>query len=218
MHQERLDTVARELLNSGAASVIDLGCGHGELLQNLCTHEQFEHLIGIDIDERALASARLVLGLDLLTPNKRLAVRYGSFQEMDSDLAGFDAAVMLETIEHINPSGLSKVERAVFSGMRPRAVLITTPNQEYNVLHGMSPGQRRHPGHRFEWTRAQFQLWSLGVAERNDYKVSFTDLGPADALRGSSTQMARFTANDASSNKTSISLDGIGNKNGNLTY
>jgi small RNA 2'-O-methyltransferase len=183
-----------ELLDSGATSVVDLGCGHGELLQRLCEHAQFEQLIGIDIDARALAKARSVLGLDLFSPNERLTVRYGSFEEADADLKGLDAAVMLETIEHIDPGRLSRVERAVFGGMRPRTVLITTPNQEYNVLHGMSPEQRRHPGHRFEWTRAQLRLWSRGVAERNGYTVAFVDLGPVDALRGSSTQMARFTA------------------------
>jgi small RNA 2'-O-methyltransferase len=197
LHQERLSAVVRELLDSDATSVIDLGCGNGELLQHLCAHGQFDRLEGIDIDERALASARSALGLDLFTPNKRVAVRYGSFEEAETNLTGFDAAVMLETIEHIDPSRLSRVERAVFGRMRPRTVLITTPNQEYNVLHGMCSEQRRHPGHRFEWTRKQFRLWASGVAERNGYTVTFADLGPVDALHGSSTQMARFrlTAN-----------------------
>jgi SAM-dependent methyltransferase len=196
LHRERLDSVVRELLDSRATRVVDLGCGRGELLLELRAHGQFEHLLGIDIDERALASARLALGLDLCAPDARLAVRYGSFEEMDQGLAGFDAAVMLETIEHIEPGRLPRVERAVFCGMRPRSVLITTPNREYNALHGMPPERRRHPGHRFEWTRAQFRLWSTGVAGRNGYMVTFADLGPVDALRGSSTQMARFTANN----------------------
>lgn len=195
LHQERLDSVVRELLDSSASRVIDLGCGHGELLLALRAHGQFEHLLGIDIDRRALASARLALGIDLFTPGERLAVRYGSFEEAYPHLGGFDAAVMLETIEHIEPGRLPRVERAVFGMMRPRTVLITTPNREYNILHGMPPGQRRHPGHRFEWTRTQFQLWCAGVAERNGYTVCFADIGPVDALRGSSTQMARFTAN-----------------------
>lgn len=193
LHQERLKAVVQQLLNTGATRVVDLGCGQGELLQYLCAHEQFERLAGIDIDERALAVARFALDLDLFCTNERLEVRYGSFEELDPDLTDFDAAVMLETIEHIDPCRLSRVERTVFGGMRPHNVLITTPNEEFNVLHGMSPGQRRHPGHRFEWTRTQFRQWSSGVAERSGYTVTFADLGPVDALRGSSTQMARFT-------------------------
>lgn len=195
LHQARLDVVVEELLNCGATRVIDLGCGEGELLQNLGEHTQFERLLGIDIDGRALNCARANLGLDPLARGGRMQVRYGSFEEVDPSLPAFDAAVMLETIEHIDPRHLSRVERAVFSGIRPDSVLITTPNQEYNVLHGMSPGQLRHPGHRFEWTRAQFQSWCSGVAQRNDYDVSFIDLGPRDQALGSSSQMGRFVLN-----------------------
>lgn len=197
LHQERLNVVVQELLNCGATRVIDLGCGDGELLQQLGQHSQFKRLLGIDIDARVLTSARTNLGLDPLAPGARMQVRYGSFEQADPSLPKFDAAVMLETIEHIDPRNLSRVESTVFGAIRPANVLITTPNQEYNVLHGMSPGQRRHPGHRFEWTRSQFQNWCSGVAQRNDYQVSFVDLGPRDPALGSSTQMGRFCLNAA---------------------
>lgn len=197
LHDERLDAVVRALLASGAASVLDLGCGPGELLLRLRTHAQFVRLLGIDIDERVLADARFALGLDWLRPDPCLAVRLGSFTEVDRDLTGFDAAVLLETIEHIDPGHLPLLERAVFAGMHPGLVLVTTPNQEYNVLHGMAAGRKRHPGHRFEWTRAQFQQWAAGVARRHGYAVSFADLGPPDPVRGSSTQMARFVRHEA---------------------
>ncbi|WP_394757195.1 methyltransferase domain-containing protein [Rhodoferax sp.] len=197
LHDERLEAVVRALLASGATSVLDLGCGPGELLLRLRLHAQFLRLLGIDIDERALADARLHLGLDWLHPDPRLSVRLGSFEEVDRELTGFDAAVLLETIEHIDPGHLPRVERAVFASMHPGLVLVTTPNQEYNVLHGMQAGRKRHPGHRFEWTRAQFQHWAGGVALRHGYSVSFTDLGPPDPARGSSTQMARFMVHDA---------------------
>jgi 3' terminal RNA ribose 2'-O-methyltransferase Hen1 len=197
LHDERLDAVVRALLHSGATSVLDLGCGPGALLLRLRLHTQFARLLGIDIDERALADARFALGLDWLRPDPRLAVRLGSFAQVDRDLTGFDAAVMLETIEHIDPGHLPRVERAVFATMHPGLVLVTTPNQEYNVLHGMQAGRKRHPGHHFEWTRSQFQHWAGGVAQRHSYTVSFTDLGPPDPARGSSTQMARFVVHEA---------------------
>jgi SAM-dependent methyltransferase len=192
LHIERLDAVVRALLESGSVSELDLGCGPGELLLRLREEPQFVRLLGIDIDGRALADARAALGLNWLQPDPRLAVRLGSFEEVDAELKGFDAAVMLETIEHIPLGHLPRVEHAVFAGMHPPMVLVTTPNQEYNVLHGMAAGRKRHPGHHFEWTRAQFQHWAGGVAQRHGYSVSFSDLGPPDPVRGSSTQMAKF--------------------------
>lgn len=194
LHEERLDTVVHHLLGSGARSVLDLGCGPGELLLRLAQQPQFTRIIGIDIDERALGEARLMLGLGLTGRADRLQVRYGSFEAAEPEFKGFDAAALVETLEHIDPRRLTRVERSVFGAMRPATVLVTTPNQEYNLLHGMAPGQLRHPGHRFEWRRAKFQLWAQGVADRNNYIVSFLDIGPPDPLRGSSTQMARFIA------------------------
>lgn len=194
LHDERLDTVVQHLLESNACQVLDLGCGGGELLQRLVHQGQFERIVGIDIDEVSLGLARRVLGLDLLDDSGRIQVRYGSFEEANSQLAGFDAATLVETIEHIDPGRLSRVETAVFGGMRPGVVLVTTPNVEYNVLHGMPPGEKRHPDHRFEWSRARFRQWARGVAERNSYRVSFIDIGEFDPQHGSSTQMARFVA------------------------
>jgi 3' terminal RNA ribose 2'-O-methyltransferase Hen1 len=192
LHDERLETVVRHLLDSGAARVLDLGCGPGDLLQRLAREPQFSCIVGIDIDEAVLNEARLALGLGFPDPGGRVQVRYGSFEEVDRELAGFDAATLVETIEHIDPRRLSRVELAVFCTMRPGTVLVTTPNQEHNILHGMAPGQMRHPGHRFEWNRARFRHWAQGVAARNRYGVSFIDVGPPDPLYGSSTQMARF--------------------------
>jgi len=194
LHAERLDTVMQQLLDCGASSVLDLGCGRGDLLQRLAAQAQFTRIVGIDIDQHALGEARLALGLGVADHGARIQVRCASFEEPDTGLTGFDAAVLLETIEHIDPRRLSRVEDAVFGSMRPRAVLVTTPNQEYNVLHGMAPGQKRHPGHRFEWTRPKFRQWAAGVAARRRYGVEFIDVGPPDVQHGSTTQMAKFIA------------------------
>lgn len=192
LHEERLDTVVRRLLGSGARSVLDLGCGPGELLLRLAQEAQFTRVIGIDIDEHVLRQARLLLGLGLPDQADRVQVRYGSFEDAEREFKGFDAAALVETIEHIDPRRLPRVERAVFGSMRPAIVLVTTPNQEYNRLHGMAPGRLRHPGHRFEWNRATFGQWARGVAQRNSYVVTFLDIGPPDPMHGSSTQMAHF--------------------------
>lgn len=192
LHSTRLDAVTHELLSARARQVIDLGCGRGELLLQLRDHAQFTRLLGIDIDQRVLVQARAALGLDLLHPDPRLHVFHGSFEEPDWELPRVDAAVLLETIEHVDPGRLPRVEHTVFGRLRPGLVLITTPNSEYNVLHGMAPDERRHPGHRFEWNRARFRSWCEDVACRRGYQVRYIDVGEADPVYGSPTQMARF--------------------------
>lgn len=192
LHRARLRAVVDSLLATGAKRVADLGCGDGELLERLRAHPQFEFVLGIDIDPRCVSAARTRLNLDPLQQSGTIQVLLGSFENVDWVQGPLDAAVLLETIEHIEPSRLSKVERALFNQVRPKQILITTPNKEYNPLHGMSPGQKRHSGHHFEWTRAQFKHWCEGVASRQGYVVRYADIGPVDARLGSSTQLACF--------------------------
>ncbi|AUN93509.1 methyltransferase domain-containing protein [Pseudazoarcus pumilus] len=192
LQTERLDRVFDFLIARGARSVLDLGCGNGDLLLRLARDPQIERIVGIDIDERALVDARRRLGLNPDEVDARVRVMNASFEVDDAAMVGFDAAVLLETIEHIEPSRLSRVESAVFGGYRPATVIVTTPNQEYNVLYGLLPGDMRHPGHFFEWNRAKFRRWAAGVAGRNGYDVYFDEVGDYDPARGAPTQMARF--------------------------
>lgn len=206
LHVERLDAVTDALLASGARRVVDLGCGGGQLLQRLRGYAQFERLLGIDIDAKLLTRARERLGVDLFRPDARLEVRRGSFEDHHWAERGIQAAVMLETIEHVPPSRLSRVENAIFGGLRPGFIVITTPNREFNPLHGLAPGERRHPGHYFEWTRAQFGNWCEGVAARHGYQVSMKGIGPPAPGCGSSSQMATFRISEVQSARQQMVL------------
>lgn len=189
LHEERLDAVMQVLRESGAATVLDLGCGSGALLQRLAADPRFTRIVGIDQSLSALVEAEQALPADA-----RLSLQHGSFAVADAGLAGFDAAAMVETIEHVAPGHLSQVEKAVFAGLRPRVVVLTTPNRDYNEVLGLADGEVRHPGHRFEWGRAKFRSWAQGVADRNGYRVRCQDVGLADPLHGAATQMAVFQA------------------------
>jgi small RNA 2'-O-methyltransferase len=192
LHEERLQTVVGALLGSGATSVLDLGCGPGELLVRLAREAQFRKIIGIDIALEPLLAAQALLGARLDAPGARLSLLQASFTRPDRRLEGFDAAALVETIEHIDPRRLSTLEHAVFACYRPATVIVTTPNREYNVIHGMAEGALRHPDHRFEWDRTRFRAWTGGVARRNGYAVRLQDIGEPDPLLGGSSQMAVF--------------------------
>jgi hypothetical protein len=113
----------------------------------------------------------------------------------DERLQGFDAAAVVEVVEHLDPPRLSAFERVVFEFARPATVVLTTPNREYNVRFETLPaGALRHADHRFEWTRGEFQGWANRVAEQFGYRVTFRGVGPDDPEVGPPTQMAVFTA------------------------
>jgi 3' terminal RNA ribose 2'-O-methyltransferase Hen1 len=190
LHELRLDTVLRELLHSGARSVLDLGCGGGELLLRLAREAQFCRIVGMDISAEALRDARSLLQAEPAAGARRVELVEASFAVADARFAGFDAVALVETIEHVDAHRLSAVERAVFGSYRPATVVITTPNSEYNPIHGMPAGSFRHPDHRFEWPRAKFRDWVRGVAGRNGYRAAFGDIGGPDPDFGSPTQMA----------------------------
>ncbi|MFY0992025.1 methyltransferase [Halomonas sp. C05BenzN] len=197
LHQQRLQHVAAQLRASGARRVLDLGCGTGTLLQYLLHEPQFETLVGLEQSGELLAQAQLRLGERSGAGNGRLGLVCGSYADPQPGLAGFDAAAMVETIEHVPPATLSRVERVVFGQMRPPLLLLTTPNHDFNPLYGMAPGEFRDADHRFEWTRARFSDWARGVARRNGYRVRLSGIGEWHPELGQPTQLARFTMSEA---------------------
>lgn len=196
LHRERIETVLTRLRAHAARSVLDLGCGPGPLLERMLADERLERVVGLDLSLSALQALKTRLAQ--ARGVERLTLLHGSFTEPDPRLTGYDAAVMLETIEHIAPEGLSKVERAVFRQHRPRMVIITTPNVEHNVVFGLRPGRRRHRDHRFEWPRAKFSAWARGVAARSGYHASLAEIGWRHPIHGAPTQMAEFHRRGAS--------------------
>jgi 3' terminal RNA ribose 2'-O-methyltransferase Hen1 len=197
LNDERMARVVATLKAEGAASVLDLGCGEGKLLRPLLQDRSFTRIVGVEVAPRALAAAGDRLRLESMPDmqRKRIELLQGSLTYRDERLKGFDGAAVVEVIEHMEPERLPAFEQAVFGFAKPRVVVITTPNREYNTLFaGMAEGAMRHTDHRFEWSRSEFEHWSLSVAARHGYHVRFEGIGLADAERGSPTQMGVFTS------------------------
>ncbi|MFD7437526.1 3' terminal RNA ribose 2'-O-methyltransferase Hen1 [Streptomyces sp. NPDC059861] len=197
---QRREAIVAALHEAGAARVLDLGCGQGQLVQALLKDVRFTEIVGVDVSMRALTIASRRLKLDRMGERQAARVKLfqGSLAYTDNRLGGYDAAVLSEVIEHLDLPRLPALEYAVFGAARPRTVLVTTPNVEYNVRWETLPaGHVRHGDHRFEWTRAEFQDWARSVAERYGYQVGFRPVGPDDPEVGPPTQMATFSRNTA---------------------
>ncbi len=196
LHDARLDTVADALVKTGATRVIDLGCGEGKLLKRLIKNWQFKEIVGVDVSVRTLEIASKRLRLDELPSfqSERVKLLHGSLMYRDSRFSEFDAAALVEVIEHLDPPRLSAMERVVFRHALPKTVIVTTPNADYNVLWPELPaGKFRHSDHRFEWTRVEFKEWVDSICERFGYKAEIAPVGPVDEQLGAPTQMATFT-------------------------
>jgi len=192
LHAQRIEAVARAVLDSSATSVADLGCGDGDLLIRLAGNAQIARLAGVDLCAAALGRLRARLAASGTSQARSPAVIHDSIEAAAPHLVGFECAALVETIEHIDPARLSALEHAIFEVMRPRTVFVTTPNNEFNPLLGVPAHRFRHPGHRFEWDRRAFRRWADGVATRYGYVCGCADIAGQHPLLGGASQMARF--------------------------
>ena len=201
LNNQRMSAILTELKARGAESVIDLGCGEGNLLFLLMKEKCFSTLAGSDISLSALdrAAERLKvespqgtadLAVNELVRKKRLSLFQGSLCYRDKRFKGYDAAVIAEVIEHLDKSRLPIFSSVIFGDAAPKTVIITTPNREYNIKYQCN---LRHPDHRFEWNRTEFRTWAEAVAALYGYSVRIEEIGEFDEELGSPTQMGVFT-------------------------
>lgn len=196
LNQQRLKLVLEQLKLSGAAKVIDLGCGEGKLLRMLLQEKQFTKIAGMDIAYDELSKAKDRLHWSELAPKQkeRIQLFQGALTYKDKRLEGYDAAAMVEVIEHLDENRLSALERVIFEFAQPKTIILTTPNREYNVIfENMKTDTLRHHDHRFEWTIKEFKTWAKDVAARNNYQVNFLPVGEVIENVGAPTQMGIFT-------------------------
>ena len=203
LHDQRHAVAVDRLKRLGVRRVVDLGCGDGKLLRRLVKEPSFSEIVGMDVSVRSLEIAARRLRLERFEVTEfrfgesdagtRVRLMQGSVLYRDRRVAGFDAACLVEVIEHLEPRRVDAMAAVVLGHARPRHVVITTPNAEYNAVYGLAPGQRRHRDHRFEWTRVEMTDWCERTAERYGYDVAIEGVGDADATLGCPTMMAVFS-------------------------
>ena len=192
---QRADAVLTALRDVSAYTVADVGCGEGALLRRMMIDPAFTKILGTDVSAGALFKAERALNLREASDRlrERVQLLQSSVTYQDDRIGGLDAIVLMEVIEHVDLERLPALEASVFGAASPGAVVVTTPNSDYNALFESLPaGKYRHNDHRFEWSRAEFSAWAEGVAARNNYTVEYRTVGETDPALGSPTQLALF--------------------------
>lgn len=195
LHEQRLQMAFEKLKQSGAERVLDLGCGEGKLIKLLLKEKQFKEIVGIDISFNELKKAKDRLRWEQMSisQKERITLFQGALTYRDKRLDGYDAAALVEVIEHMDENRLHSFERVLFEFSRPKTIVLTTPNKEYNaVFENMNVEQMRHDDHRFEWTRAEFENWANRIAKDHHYSVAFFPIGEMHESFGAPSQMAVF--------------------------
>lgn len=196
LNDQRMTVVMELVAKLGIKTVVDLGCGEGRLLGRLLENKTLDRLVGMDVSIRSLEYASARLNLERLPPRQRARVEllHGSLLYRDERLQGFDAATVIEVVEHLDAARLAAFERTLFEAARPTFVILTTPNREYNAkFENLPSGELRHGDHRFEWTRAEFRAWCERQCKSFGYTVEHLSVGDEDEALGPPTQLALFS-------------------------
>ena len=199
LNEQRIQAVLAKIADAGAKSVIDLGCGEGKLLRELIKDKSFSKIAGMDVSIRSLEIAHQRIGMDRLPGRirEKISLFHGSLMYKDKRFSGYDAALAIEVVEHLDPPRLEAFEKVVFKHAQPKTIVITTPNREYNAIwDNLSEDALRHGDHRFEWTRDEFKTWAGRLARQYQYAVAYYAIGPESPAFGSPTQMGVFTRAD----------------------
>ena len=195
----RVGAILAVLARSGARTVLDLGCGRGDLLAILAHDSRYTRVLGVDVNATAVRVAHRRLQLQWLPDHRQVCVRVarGSLLVPDRRFRGFDVAVLMEVVEHLDPHDLPRMVEAVFGDARPRMVLVTTPNAEHTQrFPSLGRSGLRHPDHRFEWTRSEFANWVSKVASAHGYLADVRGVGSTHLAVGAPTQLAVFVRRD----------------------
>ena len=196
LHEQRLQKAYEFIKQSGATTVLDLGCGEGKLMKKLIRDSQFKRIVGMDVSFSELQKAKENLFLDTASPlmRERIALFQGSVTYKDERMKGFDTAALVEVIEHLDEERLPSMEKVVFGNASPTTVVLSTPNAEYNTVYErLEADSFRHVDHRFEWTREQFKQWCAKVCAQFNYDVTIYPVGEEEPQVGAPSQIAVFT-------------------------
>lgn len=191
----RIQKITETIKSKEISSIIDLGCGEGKYVKEFLKISKLDKVTGIEVSTTTLTKAEQRINIDRLPEKVRgkLSLLQGSLTYNDKRVQGYDLATCIEVIEHIDEDRLDAFKQSLFGFAKPKHVILTTPNAEFNVTFESLPkGKLRHSDHRFEWDRKTFEQWCNDICSDYGYKATFDTIGEVHPEYGAPTQMAIF--------------------------
>ena len=173
-------------------SVVDFGSGEGKLAACLGFVVGVQEILAVEPSERETLKA--VKRFEKIRSKEEFVeptTMWGSLFYYDERLENKDVIILCEVIEHIDEERLGKAMHLIVNNYKPQALIITTPNQEYNAVYDMTDA-KRHLDHRFEWTREEFEKSCEDWNHLGNYNLEFEGIGEAHEVYGHPTQMCKF--------------------------
>ncbi|MGE6488602.1 3' terminal RNA ribose 2'-O-methyltransferase Hen1 [Paenisporosarcina sp. NPDC076898] len=192
LNELRYEKIVNTVSQMKPRSVIDFGSGEGKLSVQLGFVEGITEILAVEPSEAA--SLKALERFNKVKNKEKFVIPellWGSLFYYDERLKDKDVIILCEVIEHIDETRLPKAMDTLLDDYQPPALIITTPNREYNELYDMEE-HLRHNDHRFEWTRAEFRQWCTERNHSNDYELQFDGIGEEHASHGFPTQMCIF--------------------------
>lgn len=170
--------------------VLDYGCGELALSRLLLATVDPTRVRVSAIDADADAMRRGLRGL-----RGRLTAVHGDVcapAQLDKWARKVDVLLSCEVIEHMEAPERRALINVITKALRPRLLLLSTPNVAWNANIPHMLTQYRHPDHRIEYTRDQFEDEVLRPVQRSGYTVEELPLLPGDAVQPSFFLVARL--------------------------
>jgi len=204
--------------NPRVERMADFGCAEGGFVTRLKKLPYLTTLYAVDISDSSLDECQeraapipwdIIFGRFV---SLELSVVKADITKNDPLFQNLDAITCIELIEHLPAEQLKCFPATVFGFFKPRIVIISTPNREFNVLFPtLKDGRFRHWDHKFEWTRDQFQPWCHDICKSYGYTVEFSGVGQTSDQTthhvGFCTQIAIFTQQDFIESHSCSSLE-----------
>ena len=167
---QRFKTIISVLANYDINSIIEFGCGNGYFIPMLISQNKYSKIAAIDKNEKKINK--------LKSKYKDVIFYNGSFLKENNEFRQYDCIIGIEIIEHLFEDEINVLSKIIFSKIKPKVIIFTTPNIEYNINLPILHGGFRNIDHKFEFNPKELNQYGKSIClkyQSYKYYTGFCD-------------------------------------------